>query len=86
MKPEQLEKWKTTRQKGMWRYVLVSGVLSYGLTMFIPMTFFVNRDHLSAQFIARSAVLWSLSGAAFGLLTWWLQDRQFRKAVSDGAA
>lgn len=81
VKPQQIEKWKATREKGMLRYVLVTGVLSYGLAMFVAMTFFVNRHELSVKFIAISAVLWMLGGAAFGVATWFVFERQFRKAA-----
>ena len=84
MKPEQLEKWRVVRSKGMLRYVLVNGVLSYGLAMFIAMTFFVHGDELSPRFIGLSAVMWSIGGAIFGISMWYLQERQFRKA--NGAA
>lgn len=81
VKPQQLEKWKATREKGMLRYVLVTGVLSYGLAMFIAMTFFAHRDDLSPKFIAVSAVLWTLGGAVFGTAMWFVFEYQFRKAV-----
>jgi hypothetical protein len=85
VKPEQLEKWKETRQNGMLRYVLVSGVLSYGLAMFIAMTFFVHRDKLSASFVGLSAVAWTIGGALFGVMMWFVQERQFRKASGPAA-
>lgn len=79
VKPEQLEKWKQTRAKGMFRYVLLSGVFSYGLAMFVVMTFVVNSDKLSSSFVGFSAILWTVGGALFGLATWFVQERQFRK-------
>ncbi|MGY0556645.1 MULTISPECIES: hypothetical protein [unclassified Lysobacter] len=79
MKPEQLEKWKETRQKGMLRFVLVNGVLAYGLIMFIVMTFVVHRDKLSVNFICISAIVWSIGGALFGVLMWIIGERKFRK-------
>jgi len=85
VKPQQLEKWKATREKGMLRYVLVTGVLSYGLTMFVAMTFFVHRDDLSAKSIAISAVIWTLGGAVFGTTMWLFMERQFRKAFGSAA-
>ena len=80
MKPEQLEKWKQTRKKGMLRYVLVQGVLSYGLPMFIVMTFFLHRNDISPKFIGLSAIVWTLGGAAFGIAMWYFQGWQLRKA------
>jgi len=65
----------------MARYVLVKGVLSYGLTMFIVMTFIVHRSDLSPRFIALSAVLWLIAGAVFGTFTWLFMERHYRRAV-----
>lgn len=85
MKPDQLEEWKRVRAKGLLRYVLARGVLAYGLPMFLAMTFVVNRDNLNGNFIGLSAVVWSLGGALFGVLTWHLQERKFLKAGGSAA-
>ena len=85
MKPKQLEAWKKSREQGMLRYVLVSGVLSYGLPMFVVMTLMVHRTELSMQNVGLSAVIWTLAGALFGIAMWCIQEWQFRKA-SDGSA
>ena len=80
MKPEQLVKWKETRKKGVLRFVLVSGVLSFGLPMFVAMTLFRERGNLSPQLLAISVVVWSLAGAVFGAAMWFFQERQLRKS------
>ena len=80
MKPEQVEKWRVTRQKGMWRYVLLTGVLAYGLSCFLVVTFIVERNDLSTKSVGFSAVAWTIGGAIFGLIMWFIQERQFRKA------
>lgn len=84
MKPEQIVKWKVTRQNGMWRYVLVQGVLLYGLSCFVVITFVVEQlvlgFVLSAGFIAFSAASWAIGGVVLGLIMWFIQERQFRKA------
>lgn len=84
MHPKNLEHWKSVRQKGLLRYVLVHGVLMYGLPLFVVMTFFVHRDKLATAFVAISAVLWTTGGVAFGLLTWWWWERRYRAAVARG--
>ncbi len=84
MKPEQLEQWQAIRARGKLRFVLVSGVLSYGLAMFVGMTFIANRDKLSVDFIAISAVAWTIGGALIGIGVWHVQERQFRKASKPG--
>ena len=81
MKSKGLQNWERTRALGMARYVLVKGVLSYGLTMFIVMTFIVHRSDLSTRFIALSAVLWLIAGAVFGTFTWLFMERHYRRAV-----
>ena len=80
MKPDAFVRWQKTRTLGKRRYVLISGVLSYGLPMFVAMTFFVHRNDLSARFIAASALLWLTGGALFGLITWHIFERQYAKA------
>jgi len=81
MKAKGLQNWEKARAVGMTRFVLLRGVLSYGLTMFIVMTFIVHRGDLGTRFIAISAVLWFIGGAVFGALTWFLMERIYRKAV-----
>lgn len=82
MKPKGLQNWEKVRAAGMARYVLARGVLSYGLTMFVLMTFVVHRGDLSPRFIAVSALLWLIGGAVFGTLTWLFMEWCYRKAVS----
>ena len=86
MKPEALARWEQTRAKGKAQYILLRGMLGYGLPMFIAMTFFVHRNDLSASFIAISAVAWLIGGAAFGALTWLVFERQYRKATQGTGA
>lgn len=81
MKAKGLQNWEKVRAGGMTRFVLLRGVLSYGLTMFIVMTFIVHRGDLGTRFIAISAVLWFIGGAVFGALTWFLMERIYRNAV-----
>jgi hypothetical protein len=79
VKPKGLRNWEKTRAYGMTHFVLFRGVLSYGLTMFVVMTFIVHRGDLSPRFIVVSAVLWLIGGAAFGALTWFFMERVYRK-------
>lgn len=81
MKTKGMRNWEKARAGGMTRFVLLRGVLSYGLTMFVVMTFIVHRGDLSARFIAISAGLWLVGGAVFGALTWVLMERIYRKFV-----
>ncbi len=60
--------------------MVVNGVFSWGLPMFVVMTFFLNRDKLSPMSIGVSAVIYTLGGAAFGIAMWFVHERLFRKA------
>ena len=83
--PRSLQKWAETRQKGKWRFVCITGVLAWGLPMFVVMTFFVNRRTevpLTPGRIAVSAILWIIGGFFFGLSTWALSERKYRKYIS----
>jgi hypothetical protein len=86
LKPKQLEAWKKSREQGMLRYVLISGVMSYGLPMFVVMTLMVYRTELTVQNVGLSAVIWASAGALFGVAMWYIQEWQFRKASNGSAA
>ncbi len=83
--PKDLQKWETTRQKGKGRFILLHGVLGYGVPMFFVMTFVVNRQPeraLTLSSIIISAVVWLLGGAAFGVAMWALNEGRYKKALA----
>jgi hypothetical protein len=86
LKLKQLEAWKKSREQGMLRYVLISGVMSYGLPMFVVMTLMVYRTDLTTQNVGLSAVIWTSAGALFGVAMWYVQEWQFRKASNGSVA
>lgn len=85
--PKNLQKWAITRQKGKRRYVLQTGVLAWGVPMFVIMTFIVNRrpdEPLTMGLIAISAVIWAMGGTGFGLATWaWAERRCLKYLTPD---
>jgi hypothetical protein len=86
--PRDLQRWEGIRPKGRPRFVLVTGVLSYGAPMFVIMTFFVNRHPerpLTAAMIAVAAVIWGLGGAAFGLIMWKINESRYQKFLAKQA-
>jgi hypothetical protein len=75
--------WAITRQKGCWHYVLMRGILGWGLAMFVGMGLmpvFMHRRELSWSYFVSQALVWTLAGAFFGFATWswyeWLFKRQ----------
>ena len=80
MKPAELERWSVLRAKGRLRYVLLHGVLAYGLPMFLVMTFLVRPQPQTPVLLAISAALWAVGGLVFGLIMWHVNERRYRKA------
>lgn len=79
MQAKEFDRWARTREQGMLRYVLLSGVVCYGLPMFLIMTFLIPHPRLTT---AQSAFLWLCAGAGYGVAMWLVQERRFRKVSS----
>jgi uncharacterized BrkB/YihY/UPF0761 family membrane protein len=78
-----LERWKISRAQGRWRFMLVSGVLTYGLIMFVAMTFFVNGPaRLTVVSVLVAAATWSVGGLVFGALVWHFSERRYKRLSS----
>jgi hypothetical protein len=78
MKASEFERWARTRARGKYRFVLVSGVLAYGLPMFVIMTFMIPHPRFTRP---ESALLWLLTGAGYGMAMWLMQEYRYRKAA-----
>jgi hypothetical protein len=81
-KPASIRRWEAIRARGMGRYILVHGIASYGLPLFLLMTFVVHREHLSRGFVLGSAAAWALGGALFGWVMWHARDRLYRRLAA----
>ena len=83
MKDDQFKAWESTRTKGKLNFVLFTGVLSWGLPMFILMAF-MNKPFADG-FTSKSAIIhyivWPLAGVLFGVLTWYMSERKYKKEL-----
>jgi hypothetical protein len=86
MNSKSVERWKKKREVGKSRYVLQTGILSWGLTMFVVMTFVVNKRPENFQSILFAFLLWLVAGAAFGWLAWVVNEFMYRKATETHGA
>ena len=84
MKQKELEAWSKVRERGRTRYVAVMGG-SYGVLMFLFMTFVMNRDKLSPQYLALSAAIWASGGLLFGVAMWYVGQYRYHQALARGA-
>ena len=74
--------WAITRKKGMWRFILLRGVLAWGIPMYLAMACLPalnGRVDPTAFYFFWQACLWSVAGALFGLIIWLTSERSYRK-------
>ncbi len=84
MNQKDIDKWEVMREKGVARFLVLHGVLGWGLPMFIIMTFVVNHtslDDLSRIFA--SVIIWGIGGLCFGYWMWRIGERRYQKAMID---
>ena len=72
--------WAAARARGRWHYVLMSGVVSWGMPMFFVMTFVVSKPpHLSPGLLTVLAALWATGGLGFGVTVWFFSERRYKR-------
>jgi hypothetical protein len=82
MNPRFLENWKKVRAKGIRRYVVVYGILGWGIPMFIGAALFIHRGPLTVMDALVLGMLCSLGGGFFGAATWRQHEREFLRATA----
>ena len=84
MKDNQFKAWELTRSKGKSNFILVSGLLSYGLPMFIAMAF-MNKP-FAEGFTSSAAIIhcivWPLAGLLFGVTMWYFTESKYKKELA----
>ena len=79
-----IKRWQATRSRGRTRYLLVTGVLSWGVPMFVVMTFFVSPPkQMSPSALLLSAVVWFLGGLLFGYMMWIVGERRYNRLTHE---
>lgn len=72
MNEKSFERWEKMRAKGMLRYMLINGLLVWGLPMFAVMIFFQLKPETGSILFGEvvvTAVLWAFAGLCLGYLT-----------------
>jgi hypothetical protein len=80
MNQEQRAKWERTRAKGLWRFVLLNGVLCWGGFMALATSAFNPRN------LAVTVPIYLAGGFFFGLACWLVGERMYRKSPGDAAS
>lgn len=84
MKDKHFQKWQKMRAKGKSQFILIRGLLAWGMPMFMVMTFMVNKPasgHMSPGMIALNAFIWAVAGLVFGYVTWAVSERAYQKEL-----
>jgi len=76
-----IDNWGRVRQQGVWRFILVRGLLAFGLTFgalsFVIDYFLSSQPFDIIKFCARVIV----GGLVFGALMWNGSERKYRKYI-----
>jgi len=81
-----VEKWEKTRQKGKEKYVLVNGVLGWGVTTAIIWSVLMEMFQPSENIWVRpliALIIFPLGGIAFGYLTWNASEKQYKAKMKE---
>ena len=81
-----MDKWAKTREKGKQRFVLVNGVLGWGIPTailwVILMEFIEPLENIWVRPII-ALIIFPIAGIAFGHLTWNRSEKTYEKATSN---
>jgi uncharacterized membrane protein YvlD (DUF360 family) len=76
-----LERWKKTRQKGREKYILVNGVLAWGiptaLVWSVTMAILQPSENIWVRPLI-ALVIFPLGGIGFGYFTWNASEKQYK--------
>ncbi len=88
MKAEQLDAWRDTRKHGAFKFVLIKGVLGWGLPMLLLMALIKQpfADGIFSKTAMVHFVVWPLGGLIVGTLMWGITEHRFRKALASNKA
>jgi hypothetical protein len=81
--PPHLQKWKKIREKGLGRFVLLRGVLGFGIPVGILMTVMNARQNgFSPRSLGGSALICVLGGLFYGWYIWYSSERRYRRYLA----
>ena len=81
---ERMEAWRRTREKGLARFVLVYGLMAWGMPMFVLMAFITepfSKGLTSTPAIAHY-IIWPVAGLLFGMALWGYCEARYRREMA----
>ena len=86
MKEKDFNAWSDSRKKGLLNFILVKGLLAWGLPMFIVMTFVANdafnESGLIISHVVKNGISWTITGLLFGAFVWFFTERKYQKELA----
>jgi hypothetical protein len=81
MKEKEFLTWSEQRQKGIWKFILLNGVLSWGLPMMIAMAFISKpfEQGFTVKAAAIHCTVWIFAGVLFGLCLWFVNEWRYKR-------
>lgn len=93
MKEKQARKWKKTRSGGQLKFVLLKGMLGWGVPVFVLMSFgglylpmieFADDwSDITPRCLVGQAALWSAGGLVLGKSIWEFNERLYARYVEE---
>lgn len=79
----QFSKWEGIRKQGFLRFVLVRGVLGWGLgtAILYSLIMWLVSDIAMSKLLPLALMLFPLLGLLWGAFMWWFIDRKYRQQV-----
>lgn len=81
-----IEKWESTRNKGRIYFVLVHGVIGWGVVTAVLWSLIMQVVFPVNTFLVRTLIaliLFPLGGLGFGLFMWHLNEKKYKQLVED---
>lgn len=81
MNENQRAKWERTRSRGMWRFVLLYGVVLWGGLMIVAVSAYsmITGTFVSSN-LKITVPVFLVAGLVFGLAVWFVGEAMYRKS------
>lgn len=81
MKERELAAWQQAQEQGLAKFVVMNGVLSWGLPMLIIIGYFNNvlGEGATVASVLIHCAIWFAAGGLFGLVLWYVSDYRYKK-------